>query len=89
MYGPKGFYQYQSVVPTSTAPEVTQTMLNEIARSGQGSFLAVLKTFADRPTVGMLSFPTAGATLALDFPNQGEATESLFRRLDAIVLEAG
>ncbi len=89
MYGPKGFYQYQSVVPTSLAPEVTQTMLDEIARSGQGSFLAVLKTFAERPAVGMLSFPSAGATLALDFPNHGEATESLFRRLDAIVLEAG
>jgi FAD/FMN-containing dehydrogenase len=89
MYGPKGFYQYQSVVPSSLAPEVTQTMLDEIARSGQGSFLAVLKTFAERPAVGMLSFPKAGATLALDFPNHGEATEALFHRLDAIVLEAG
>ncbi len=64
-------------------------MLDEIARSGQGSFLAVLKTFADRAAVGMLSFPSAGATLALDFPNHGEGTESLFRRLDAIVLQAG
>ena len=89
MYGPKGFYQYQSVVPTSLAPDATQAMLDEIARSGQGSFLAVLKTFAERPAVGMLSFPKAGTTLALDFPNRGEATESLFRRLDAIVVEAG
>ena len=89
MYGPKGFYQYQSVVPTADAAQVTNAMLGEIARSGQGSFLAVLKTFAERPSVGMLSFPQAGATLALDFPNKGVATEALFRRLDAIVLEAG
>jgi FAD/FMN-containing dehydrogenase len=89
MYGPKGFYQYQSVVPTYDAAQVTSAMLGEIARSGQGSFLAVLKTFAERPSVGMLSFPQAGSTLALDFPNKGVATEALFRRLDAIVLEAG
>ena len=89
MYGPKGFYQYQSVVPTELAEQATQAMLAEIARSGQGSFLAVLKTFAERPSVGMLSFAQAGATLALDFPNNGVATEALFRRLDAIVLEAG
>jgi FAD/FMN-containing dehydrogenase len=89
MYGPKGFYQYQSVVPCDHAAQVTSAMLGEIARSGQGSFLAVLKTFAERPSVGMLSFAQAGATLALDFPNKGAATEALFSRLDAIVLEAG
>ena len=88
MYGPRGFYQYQSVVPSDHAAQVTNAMLAEIARSGQGSFLAVLKTFAERPSVGMLSFAQAGATLALDFPNKGTATEALFRRLDAIVLEA-
>jgi FAD/FMN-containing dehydrogenase len=89
MYGPKGFYQYQSVIPRQFASTATQAMLDAIARSGQGSFLAVLKTFARRPEVGMLSFPREGATLALDFPNHGAETEKLFQRLDAIVLEAG
>jgi FAD/FMN-containing dehydrogenase len=89
MYGPKGFYQYQSVVPPAQAAQVTKAMLDAIANSGQGSFLAVLKVFAKRNAVGMLSFPQEGATLALDFPNKGAATESLFRRLDAIVVEAG
>jgi hypothetical protein len=64
-------------------------MLREIARSGEGSFLAVLKTFGDRPSVGMLSFPQPGVTLALDFPNKGAQTLKLFERLDAIVREAG
>ena len=88
MYGPKGFYQYQSVVPRVDGHKVTQAMLSEIARSGQGSFLAVLKTFANRPSLGMLSFPQPGVTLALDFPNKGEKTLKLLERLDAIVSEA-
>jgi L-gulonolactone oxidase len=36
----------------------------------------------------MLSFPMKGATLALDFPNRGEATLDLLSRLDAVVREA-
>jgi FAD/FMN-containing dehydrogenase len=89
IYGPKGFFQYQSVVPPRDAEAVTKAMLSVIKRSGQGSFLGVLKTFAERESAGMLSFARAGATLALDFPNRGEKTEQLFKELDRIVLEAG
>lgn len=88
MYGPKGFYQYQSVVPREVGQDAVQAMLKEIARSGDGSFLAVLKTFGNRQSVGMMSFPRPGVTLALDFPNQGGRTLKLFERLDAIVREA-
>lgn len=89
LYGPRGFYQYQSVVPRSVQRDASKAMLNEITRSGEGSFLAVLKTFGDRLPRGMLSFPMPGATLALDFPNRGDRTLALFGRLDAIVREAG
>lgn len=89
MYGPKGFYQYQSVVPRSVGQDAIHAMLREIARSGDGSFLAVLKTFGDRPPMGMLSFPQPGVTLALDFPNKGKRTVDLFEKLDSIVREAG
>lgn len=89
MYGPRGFYQYQSVVPPGAGPAAVQAMLSEIAHAGEGSFLAVLKTFGERPAPGMLSFPQPGVTLALDFPNRGERTLALFERLDAIVREAG
>ncbi|WP_392433656.1 FAD-dependent oxidoreductase [Yersinia sp. HM-2024] len=89
MYGPKGFYQYQSVVPREVGKDAVQAMLKEIARSGDGSFLAILKTFGHRQSVGMLSFPQPGVTLALDFPNHGARTHKLFERLDAIVREAG
>jgi FAD/FMN-containing dehydrogenase len=89
MYGPKGFFQYQMVVPRDCGQSAVQAMLKEITRSGDGSFLAVLKTFGNRQPVGMLSFPQPGVTLALDFPNQGERTHKLFARLDAIVRQAG
>lgn len=89
MYGPKGFFQYQSVVPREVGQEAVQAMLGEITRSGEGSFLAVLKTFGNRQPVGMMSFTQPGVTLALDFPNRGEKTLKLFGRLDAIVREAG
>lgn len=64
-------------------------MLAVIAASGQGSFLAVLKRFGDRPSPGWLSFPCPGVTLALDFPNLRDRNAALFGRLDAVVRAAG
>jgi L-gulonolactone oxidase len=89
MYGRRGLYQYQSVVPPGAAHDATAAMLQAIAVSGEGSFLAVLKTFGDKPSPGMLSFPRPGTTLALDFPNRGASALALLDRLDAIVREAG
>ena len=88
-YGPKGFYQYQSVIPNENRVEATKEMLRVISKSGLGSFLAVLKTFGEIRSQGMLSFPRLGVTLALDFPNEGQKTEGLFKELDQIVLGAG
>ena len=89
MYGPRGFYQYQCVVPFEGGEQAIATLLAQIAGSGQGSFLAVLKTFGHRPPLGLLSFPRPGITLALDFPNLGDKTRQLFSQLDAIVSAAG
>lgn len=88
MYGPKGFFQYQSVIPRNVGQDATQAMLKEIEKSGEGSFLAVLKTFGNRESIGMLSFPEPGVTLALDFPNHEASTHKLLSRLDSIVKEA-
>lgn len=89
LYGPRGFYQYQLVVPRDAGPAALRDILGIIARSGQGSFLAVIKTFGDRASPGLLSFPTPGITLSLDFPNRGPRTERLFVELDAVVRSAG
>ncbi len=89
IYGPKGFYQYQCVLPRATGELAVQAMLKQIAKAGQGSFLAVLKTFGQRESVGMLSFAQPGVTLALDFPNHDQKTLKLFESLDVILQEAG
>ncbi len=80
--------QYQCAIPWGDERVVLAALLDAISRSGQASFLAVLKTFGDLPSPGMLSFPRPGATLALDFPNRGEETLTLMGRLDAIVRDA-
>ena len=89
IYGPKGLLQYQCVVPAADQERVSRTLLEEISRSGQGSFLVVFKTFGERCSPGLLSFPMEGSTLALDFPIRGPSTFALLDRLDAIVVEAG
>lgn len=88
IYGPRGFYQYQFVVPMDAAREAVAEVLDRIALSGQGSFLAVLKTFGPMNPVGMLSFPRPGVTLALDFPNLGDKTTALLSNLDQVVRQA-
>jgi FAD/FMN-containing dehydrogenase len=89
VYGPRGFYQYQCVIPTPAAREATAVLLETIAGNGQGSSLAVLKQFGGVTSPGMLSFPREGVTLALDFPNNGDRVERLFEELDRIVSGAG
>lgn len=89
IYGPNGFFQYQTVIPLEHGRDGIEAMLQEISRSKQGSFLTVLKTFGPKKSLGMLSFPMLGVTLALDFPNRGTRTHKLFDRLDAIVRATG
>jgi FAD/FMN-containing dehydrogenase len=88
LYGSNGMLQYQCAIPFECAREATPLLLEEVSNSGQASFLAAIKTFGDRPSPGMLSFPRPGVTLALDFPNRGEMTLALMSRLDAILREA-
>jgi len=88
LYGRKGFQQFQCVLPTSVAAVALAELLKSIARSGGGSFLAVLKRCGDIPSPGWLSFPMPGTSLALDFAQNDGLTKKLLPRLDAIVREA-
>ncbi|MEI7295334.1 FAD-binding oxidoreductase [Paraburkholderia tropica] len=88
IYGRRGFQQYQCVVPPEAAREATREILDAIAASGTGSFLAVLKRCGDIRSPGLLSFPREGTSLALDFPQRDAQNARLFARLDAIVSAA-
>lgn len=85
VYGPKGFYQFQCVIPTADALSILTKLLSLIATSGEGSVLSVLKTFGDVSSPGLMSFPRTGVTLALDFPNRGKKTTDLLKKLELVV----
>lgn len=89
LYGRAGFFQYQCVLPEATGRDALAEMLDAVAASGEGSFLAVLKTFGAAQSPGLLSYPMPGINLALDFPNRDASTGRLLHRLDSIVLETG
>jgi FAD/FMN-containing dehydrogenase len=88
LYGNRGFLQYQCVVPHGDNC-VIREILTQIARSGQASFLAVMKMFGSARSAGMLSFPRPGVTLALDFPLRGAPILQLLDRFDEIVRANG
>jgi len=85
-YGPRGFCQYQFVVPFG-AEDALHAAVRRIAGSGHVSCLNVLKRFGPGDPAP-LSFPTAGWTLAVDIP-VGPGLAGLFDALDELVLDAG
>jgi decaprenylphospho-beta-D-ribofuranose 2-oxidase len=87
LYGRPGFLQYQFVIPKEHGVKHMKTMLQEIAKAGTGSFLAVLKQFG-RGNNNLLSFPREGYTLALDF-KMTDSTVALLHRLDDMLLSMG
>lgn len=89
IYGRPGFQQYQALIPEAVAKDGIRALLAAIAESGTGSFLAVLKRCGAALSPGLMSFPKAGTTLALDFPQTNRLEAELFPKLDAIVRETG
>jgi FAD/FMN-containing dehydrogenase len=87
IYGRRGFLQYQCVVPFDERQAIEE-ILGRITRSGLTAVLAVLKTFGEVASPGMVSFPRPGITLAVDFPNQGERTLRLLDKLDEVTCAA-
>ena len=87
LYGRRGFLQYQIAVPYADGAEVIADLLGRIAREGVASPLAVLKTFGP-PSEGLLSFPIAGYTLALDIPLRDSGTIPFLRELNKTIVEA-
>lgn len=89
MYGKSGLLQFQCVLPPEDHDSGILEILRDITASGLASFLAVLKVFGSVPSPGMISFPTPGITLALDFPIRRDVTFKLIDRLATITAAHG
>ena len=88
IYGKKGFIQYQMVIPKAVGKLGMKEILETIAHSGNGSFLAVLKLFGKNNPLAYNSFPIEGYTLALDF-KVNKKLPNLVKKLDVIVEKFG
>jgi len=86
LYGKRGFVQYQCVIPDATAYAGIKNLLEVLEHARRPSFLAVLKRLGGKGE-GLLSFPMAGYTLALDFPIQDDGLFPLLNKLDEIVIK--
>jgi decaprenylphospho-beta-D-ribofuranose 2-oxidase len=86
VYGPRGFLQYQFVVPFGRE-DVVRRAMDAISGSGHVSCLNVLKRFGEGND-GPISFPMPGWTLAVDMPIR-PGLQRLCDELDEMVLDAG
>lgn len=87
-YGKKGFIQYQFLLPKEKSKETVREILDFINQNKLTPSLCVLKTFGDIPSKGILSFPRAGVTLAIDFPIQNMNIFGILDSLDKMVINA-
>lgn len=87
VYGPRGFLQYQFVVPDS-AGWIVERALTRLRDVGAPSFLTVLKRFGPS-NPAPLSFPQPGWTLAADVPAANDLLGPVLDELDELVASEG
>lgn len=87
MYGRRGFTQYQCVLPREAGRSSARRVLEVLTARGGASFLCVIKDFG-RDSLGVLSFPRPGITLALDIAVRDD-TQALVDALNEQVLKEG
>ena len=87
VYGPRGFAQFQTVLPIDSAFTCIEVLLETVRACGFASPVTVLKKMgAEAPG---LSFPMPGYTLTLDLPNRPGLDELMARLIDCAIDHGG
>ena len=87
VYGPRGFTQYQCVLPAEQGLEAHQRLLDRLLELQAPVFLAVIKDCGQEGR-GILSFPRPGISYALDMPLSNR-TQQIVDDLNDIVVKGG
>lgn len=87
LYGTGGFLQYQCVVPDGQERTLA-ALVDAFTKAPATPTLAVLKRLGPEGE-GMLSFPLAGWTLAVDLPAHDAEVYLMLDRMDEVVAAAG
>jgi FAD/FMN-containing dehydrogenase len=87
LYGPRGFTQYQCVLPESAGRGAARRFLDLLTKRGGASMLCVIKDCGAEGK-GLLSFPKPGISIALDIPITDE-TQALVDALNEDVIAEG
>ena len=87
MYGPRGFTQYQCVVPDAAGHGAARRFLALLTSRGGASFLCVIKDCGPEG-LGLLSFPLPGISIALDIAIN-DRTQALVDALNELVIAEG
>ena len=87
IYGKRGFTQYQCVLPRTAGRDSARRVLEVLTTLGGASFLCVIKDFG-RDSLGTISFPEPGITLALDIPIR-DNTQAMIDAFNEQVIKEG
>lgn len=87
LYGPRGFTQYQCVLPEEAGRGAARRFLELLTGMGGASMLCVIKDCGEEGR-GLLSFPRRGISIALDIPIR-DGTQALVDALNERVIAEG
>lgn len=86
-YGPRGFTQYQCVLPRAAGTEAVRAFMEHLTRLGGASPLCVIKDCGPEGK-GLLSFPLEGTSIAVDMAVSPDV-QRIVDSLNEFVIAAG
>jgi FAD/FMN-containing dehydrogenase len=88
LLGPRGFFEYQVLLPSQGAFDNIKQILEMVANAGMASFFTSVKQLGPG-SPGHLSFPVPGYAFSFDLPAGDKAVLPLLDRCDEITIAAG